>query len=322
MFTLATMIKSFSILLLAAIFTYSCNSSKPNIPTIGFVDAFEDETIKQAKIGFFKALLDSGFVVDSNLNVIDRNAQGDLPALSQIVDFFISKPVDLIASNTTLSTITAVQKTSTIPICMMVSPSTELAGLRGKDGKDPVNLFGVFETLEYIDTAFALIKEIFPKTTRVGILTNPSEPQSVEALKRIEANAKILGLTIITKPANTSAEVRQAALALLNEKIDVFFAMPDNVIFAAFETIVDVCNQQKVPIATSEAGLVKRGATIGFGADLYAWGYESGMQAAHFLKMGHQHQPTKLHLRRKMLNQTQAKKLNLVINNQGFELVN
>lgn len=306
----------FGIMLLMA-----CQNQQNNLPTIGFVDAFEDETIKQAKKGFFKALLDSGFVADSSFNIIDRNAQGDLPTLSQIIDLFVSKPVDLIVANTTLSTITAVQKTNSIPVCMMVAPSPELAGLRDNQGKDPANLFGVYETLEYIDTAFFLIKDVFPKAQKVGLLINPSEPQSVDALKRIEANAKNLGLTIVSKPANSSADVRQAALALLNEKIDVFFALPDNVIFAAFETIVDVCNEQKIPIVTSEAGLVARGATIGFGADLYAWGYASGIEAVHFLKTKTLTKPRKLTVRRKMLNLNQANQLGIAIDVSDFELV-
>ena len=160
----------------------SCNSAKNNqSKTIAFLDAFEDATVAQAKKGFFTALKDSGYIQDNNLNVIYRNAQGDIPALTQSVDFFISQQVDLIATNTTVATISAVQKTNQIPVCMMVSPSPELAGLRNKQGQDPVNLFGVYETLEYIDTAITLIHEIFPQAKRIGALINQSEPQSVDA---------------------------------------------------------------------------------------------------------------------------------------------
>ena len=119
----------------------SCNSSNNNqSKTIAFLDAFEDATVAQAKKGFFTALKDSGYIQDKNLNVIYRNAQGDIPALTQSVDFFISKQVDLIATNTTVSTISAVQKTNQIPVCMMVSPSPELAGLRNAKGQDPVKI--------------------------------------------------------------------------------------------------------------------------------------------------------------------------------------
>ena len=156
--------KLFFVLLLV---NWSCNynSSKSTIPTIAFLDAFQDETLAQAKKGFFDALTENGYNEDKkNIHIIYRNAQGDIPTLTQACDYFISEKVDLIAANTTISTITAVQKTKTIPVCMMVAPSPELAGLIDKNGKAPVNLFGVYETLNYIDTSVSIIKYLYPQT--------------------------------------------------------------------------------------------------------------------------------------------------------------
>jgi putative ABC transport system substrate-binding protein len=298
------------ILILAFI---SCNSSNNNqSKTIAFLDAFEDATVAQAKKGFFTALKDSGYIQDKNLNVIYRNAQGDIPALTQSVDFFISKQVDLIATNTTVSTISAVQKTNQIPVCMMVSPSPELAGLRNTKGQDPANLFGVYETLEYIDTAITLIHEIFPNAKRVGALINQSEPQSVDALERIRKDAAALGLELVSLPANNSAETQLVIERLIDQKIDVFFALPDNTIFASFETIVSSCDKAMIPIITSEAGLVSRGALAGFGANMYDWGYASGQDAANFFHTGVLPKPRKLIKRTRMVNPTQAKRYKFI----------
>ena len=60
--------------------------------------------------------------------------------------------------------------------------------------------------------------------------------------------------------------------------------MPDNSIFASFEVIAAACKVKKIPVFTSEAGLVKRGALCAYGADMYAWGYQAGEQAAKYLK--------------------------------------
>jgi putative ABC transport system substrate-binding protein len=305
LFLSATILSLFTIL--------SCNSTKNNeSKTIAFLDAFEDATVAQAKKGFFTALKDSGYIQDKNLNVIYRNAQGDIPALTQSVDFFISKQVDLIATNTTVSTISAVQKTNQIPVCMMVSPSPELAGLRNAKGQDPANLFGVYETLEYIDTAITLIHEIFPQAKRVGALINQSEPQSVDALERIRKDAAALGLELVSLPANNSAETQLVIERLIDQKIDVFFALPDNTIFASFETIVSSCDKAMIPIITSEAGLVSRGALAGFGANMYDWGYASGQDAAQYLHTGVMPKPRKLVKRTRMVNPAQAKRYKFI----------
>src|ERR1700744_2314441 len=84
---------------------YSCNSTKTNVPVIGFVDAFEDNTIAQAKKGFFDALKEKGFSEDQKtIKVIYRNAQGNIPTLTQIVKYFTYQQVSLIASCPSLST--------------------------------------------------------------------------------------------------------------------------------------------------------------------------------------------------------------------------
>jgi putative ABC transport system substrate-binding protein len=154
-------------------------------------------------------------------------------------------------------------------------------------GKAPANLFGAVEDLNYIDTSFSLIPKLLKPTMgklTVGMIYNQSEPQSVDALALIKSRAELLGVNLVALPLNSSADAQLVTQALLDKKIDAFFALPDNTVFASFETIVKSCDAKFVPIFTSEAGLVQRGAVAAFGADMYQWGYQAGEQAAQFLK--------------------------------------
>ena len=276
-------------LVVAAILIMSCNSNKQsNIPTVAFADAFEDNTIAQAKKGFFDALKQKGFSDSAKtIKVLYRNAQGDIPALNQIMKYFISEKATLIATNPSIATTTAVQQTKTIPVFMMVSPTPDRMKLTDNKGTAPANLFGVGETLDYIDTSFALIKQlIHPKGAKliVGMLYNQSEPQSVDALAHIKQLAAQLDIEVNAMSVSNSAEVQLVAQSLLTKNIDAFFANPDNTVFASFETIVKSCNNAKVPIISSEAGLVARGAVAAYGADMYQWGFQAGEQAAVYLQ--------------------------------------
>lgn len=275
---------------LVILFVYGCNQQKSSIPAVGFVDAFEDATIAQARAGFTDALAKNGFSEkDKTVKIIYRNAQGDIPTLTQIVNYFISENVDLMATCTTLSTITALQRSKDIPVFMMVSPTPERMKVIDNMGKEPANLYGVAEELSYIDTSFSFIPKLLkPKGNKlvVGMIYNQSEPQSVDALARIKSLAKTLNIQIEALPLNSSGDAQLVTQSLLSKNIDAFFANPDNSVFAAFETILKNCNQNGVPIFTSESGLVRRGALVAFGADIYKWGYQSGIQAARFLKTG------------------------------------
>ena len=266
-----------------------CNDhGNSGVPIIGFADAFQDNTIEQAKTGFLDALRKDGFdEKQGSLQIIYRNAQGNIPTLTQIIKYFVSQQVTLIATNPSLSTITAVQNTKVIPIFMMVSPTPGLMKINDSAGQPPGNLFGVGETLDYIDTSFLLIpKLVRPKTDRltVGMIYNQSEPQSVESMERIRNLAAANNINLIYQPVNSTADVQLVTASLLSKNIDVFFANPDNIVFESFETIVQSCNQRKIPIFTSEAGLVARGALAAYGADIYQWGYQAGQQAALYLK--------------------------------------
>jgi putative tryptophan/tyrosine transport system substrate-binding protein len=152
---------------------------------------------------------------------------------------------------------------------------------------------------------------MFPNAKRIGTLINQSEPQSRDALERIKKQALAMGCEVISVPANNSAETQLAAASLIGKGIDVFFALPDNTIFSSFETIVKSCNEGNIPILTSEAGLVSRGALAAFGADVYAWGYEAGLEAVYYLKT-HKIRPSKKLLQRqRVYNVAQAKKFNI-----------
>jgi putative ABC transport system substrate-binding protein len=209
--------------------------------------------------------------------------------------------------------VTAVQRNKTIPVFMMVSPRPDIAKLTDKNGNAPANLFGVYETLDYIDTSVTLIKKLFPTAKRVGTIYSQSESQSVDALNRLKNGCNKMGMEIIEMPVTNSSETQLITESLLSNDIDVFFALPDNVIFSSFETIAKSCNDKNVPIITSEAGLVKRGALASYGADMYWWGFQAGEQAAKFLKEKSTSniKPEIVSERRRIFNTKVAKTFNL-----------
>lgn len=311
--------KTLAILVLVCLVCACNSSSKKQVPVVGFVDAFEDATIAQARTGFTDALKKNGFSeADHTVKIEYRNAQGSIPTLTQIVNYFVSEKVDALATCTTLSSLTAVQKTKSIPVFEMVSPTPERMKVLDAAGKAPANLFGAVEDLNYIDTSFALIPKLLkPRMGKltVGMIYNQSEPQSVDALALIRSRATKENINLIALPINSSADAQLVTEALLNKNIDAFFALPDNTVFASFETIVKSCNAHYVPIFTSEAGLVQRGAVAAFGADIYQWGYQAGEQAAQYLKTHQTNglKPEMVKIRKRVYNPTVAAKYHITV---------
>lgn len=288
------------------------NNGSSKAPLVAFADAFEDPTLAQARMGFLEALSDSGYSEKSGtMRWMYRNAQGDQPTLLQSIDYLLAQEPALLATCPTLSTIAAVQRSRGVPVCMMVSPHPVAAGLAGEGEPWPSVLFGVYETTDYLDTSLALIRQLLPGARKVGLVFNPSEPQSVLAQHRLEDMAKLLGLELVCQPLTSSAEAVQVVEVLLSKNLDAFFALPDNTVFASFESLASRCAGARVPVFTSEAGLVRRGALCAFGADMHLWGYQAGQQAVEVMRGRAQPKPEAVRKRVRMFNPSQAKDLGL-----------
>jgi putative tryptophan/tyrosine transport system substrate-binding protein len=151
-----------TIILISILLVIGCKP-KNNLPTVAFIDHFEDATLGQAKQGFFDALSRSGFSEkDKSINVIYKNAQGSDITLNQIIQYCKAQQPSLIATCPTTPTIATVQQIKDIPIFMMVAPKPSLMKL----SKTPNNLYGVGEDLDYIDTSLALIPKLLLKKNK------------------------------------------------------------------------------------------------------------------------------------------------------------
>lgn len=296
----------------------SCSKSglKKNIPVIGFLDAFQDETIDQARVGFLAALSGAGYdTKNKTLIVLSKNAQGSPATLNLALSYLLHQNLNLIATNTTLPTIAAIKKTSDLPVFMMVAPSPAMAGLLDSTGHAPANLFGVYEDLDYIATSARIIHQLLPGIKKMGVIYSQGEAQSVLAFNKLHIECQKQGIELAVLPVNNSAETQLIVQALAHRKIDAFFALPDNSVFSSFESILKTCNSAGIPIFTSEEGLVKRGALAAFGADIYQWGFQAGVQAAHFLKTADMNdlKPELVKVRRKVINVSVAKSYHIII---------
>jgi putative ABC transport system substrate-binding protein len=152
---------------------------------------------------------------------------------------------------------------------------------------------------------------------KLGTIYSQSEPQSVMALDRIRARCLETGMELVALPVNNSNETQLVVAAVLNKNVDAFFALPDNAVFASMEVIARTCDNAHVPVFTSEEGLVRRGAVAGFGADMYQWGYQCGLQAAAWLSGERNLVPEAVKVRRKVFNPAKATAFGLTFDS-GF----
>jgi putative ABC transport system substrate-binding protein len=95
--------------------------------------------------------------------------------------------------------------------------------------------------------------------------------------------ANKLGLTLIEVHVDNSKAVARAAASLVG-KIDAMTITSDNTAVADFASIVQVCNDKKIPLFAGDVDSVAGGAVAAYGLDYYLVGYSAGKKAALILK--------------------------------------
>ncbi len=102
----------------------------------------------------------------------------------------------------------------------------------------------------------------------------------IEALKKAVPAA---GLVLVEAAAARTVDVPSAAQSLVG-KADVIYAPTDNNVMSAFEGIVKVAQQAKLPVVAADTGAVPRGAVAALGLNYYDLGRQTGKLAVRILK--------------------------------------
>jgi len=251
--------------------------------TIGLFQFGPDPTIDRAREGFLKGLADEGFKDGVNVKIDYKDAQGDFLTIQTIVQGFVSKKVDLIVPLTTPCLQAAVGKVKKIPVVFTAIYDPYIAGAAKSAEEHPPNITGVASSPPVNET-IELAQKLFPNVKRMGVTWSTSELCAESALKIARKVCGEEGIELAEVTVASSNEVLQAAQALAQKGIDVFYAVGDNTVLTSFDAIVKVSKEQRIPIIMNDPEFVERGALAALGFDFYESGYAGGKLAARVLR--------------------------------------
>ena len=115
-----------------------------------------------------------------------------------------------------------------------------------------------------------LVKEILPELKTLGVVHNPGEANSRTLVALLKAAAPARGITIKEAPATKSADVQAAAQSLVG-RVDAIYVPTDNTVVSAFEALVQVGRQNKLPVIAGDINSVPRGAIAAWASTTPTW---------------------------------------------------
>ncbi len=246
--------------------------------TIGITQIVEHPALDNAVNGFMQALADAGLDVRYDR----QNAQGDMSTAMMIAQKFANSRVDMVLAVATPTAQAAANVIKDIPILITAVTDPESAGLVKSNSLSGTNVCGTSD-MNPVDRQLALFKQLGRPISRVGVLYNAGETNSVVQVELAKQEARKLGLTLVEAAVSNSSEVYQAALSLVG-RVDGIYVPTDNTVVSAFESVAKVAADYDLPLITGEDNSVERGGLATVGIDYYRLGYQTGEIAIRVLK--------------------------------------
>lgn len=152
---------------------------------------------------------------------------------------------DAIVAIATPSAQAVVAATKDVPVVYSAVTDPVAAQLVPSMGASGTNVTGVSDLLA-LDKQIELIKKVVPEAKRVGMVYNPGEANSVVVVKQLQELLPKAGLTLVEAAAPRTVDVASAARSLIG-KVDVIYTNTDNNVVSAYEALVKVGNDAKIP---------------------------------------------------------------------------
>jgi ABC transporter, substrate-binding lipoprotein len=278
------------ILVLLSIFLISCgsdakkeNGSEEKVSKtekvqrskkIGVVQIADHIALERARKGFEDEIKKKS----PDVEIISKNANGDLSVVPSIIKSFKDKDVDLIYAIATPAAQGAKNGVKDIPIIFNAVTDPESADLVKNLEEPEENVTGVSDYFS-IKAQLEEIISIFPDIKTVGVMFSTNEANSKFQVEELKKAAIEFDLDVAEVGVNNINDV-STAIKALEPKMDIFMAITDNTVSSASTIIAESLKTAKIPSFASEEGPVENGILMSAGVDYLDLGKKAAEMAS------------------------------------------
>jgi putative tryptophan/tyrosine transport system substrate-binding protein len=210
-------------------------------------------------------LREQGLREDETVAIVVRYTDGTLPGISATVERFIREGASILCANTSQVILAARRVTRTVPIVMAGVSDPVRIGLIDSLARPGGNVTGVSITgPELLEKRLELMREMMPGLSRLGVLVATWDPGGPVYARFAGQVGAALGLAVVTRFVDRSAERVLAAVGeLARENVDAIFAQP---IFIPFQAdIAEVALRHRRPVFSDLREAATAGCVFSYG---------------------------------------------------------
>jgi putative ABC transport system substrate-binding protein len=238
------------------------------VPRVGFLDP-TSRAVSNARIeSFQQGLRKFGYIDGKNIAIEYRFADGKAEPLHDFANELVRLNVDIIVTRAIPGAVAAKQATTKIPIVFVGVADAVAARLIASLARPGGNITGLTSLApELSGKRLELLKEIFPRVSRISVLRNPSNAGDPIIWKEAEAAAQALGLELQSLPVRGAKDLENAFESAIRGHGQALMTLPDPLLQSHRQQIVDLAAKSKLPGIYPDSEYTESGGLMSYAAN-------------------------------------------------------
>lgn len=255
--------------LLATVFVAAASLSEAQnpakVPRIGYLSAGPSGSSPNIE-AFRQGLRALGYAEGQTIAIEYRYAAGKHDRLPNLAADLVRLKVDIIVTDSSPAARAAQKATKTIAVVMAASGDPIGTGLVASLARPGGNITG----LTHLSPALSgkrleLLKEAFPKVSRVAVLWNGANPDKASDFRETEAAARALGVQLQSLEVRGADDFESAFRSATRERADSLTVRAESVTLFHGKRIVDFAANRRLPAIYELREFVDAGGLMSYG---------------------------------------------------------
>lgn len=219
---------------------------------------------------FHRGLRELGYTEGHDYVVEVRAAEGNAARLTSLAQETVERKPRLILASSGPAVLALSNVTSEVPIVSPFLGQAAALGVIASQARPGGNVTGILGSVSegLIGKQVALVRDILPGATKIGLLVNTSHPVSATLRGAAEAAAASLSLQLVTADAQSPAQLGEALASLAGAGANAVWVSPDPMFFTERNAVARAAQASALPTVFAFREHVEAGGLASYGIDL------------------------------------------------------
>ena len=268
----------------AAAWPRAARAQQQAMPVIGFLRSTSLAPFQNLVPAFGQGLKEAGFVDGQNVAIEYRYAENQRDRLPALVAELIRLPVAVLVVNNSAA-FAAKAATTTIPIVFAAGADPVKDGLVASLNRPGGNITGVSWLGAQLGAKrLELLRQTVPKAMAIGMLVNPTSPETEAQQREVQAAAQALGLKLIIIDVSSDRDIETAFASFIQRGAGALLVGAGAFLTSKRGSIVALAARYAVPAMYVEREGVVAGGLMSYGPSQSEAYRQAGIYAGRILK--------------------------------------